>query len=331
MSTQKITLQNNRLNISVCYGSDVVIEQFANTGFDSQQTLNVHPFELQFVDKTFLPADFEISLLCNTQDNTQQLVSFLFTNDQYKIKLRLHLINDLDATITVLYQVWDDYKYGVPYEMFFHSPLLEKLSCGQDEQITYLPANICTSKDGKRLVRPVGTKLGNHDANPPYVTCEKNNKYGFSVLFPCLSDLNDDGASQDRNMDFNFFTSIDQIKGHQVRLNPDASFNDAVEFAISGLVDGWKEAFARFREQWATNYDFSQYQRPDLKWMEDTLIHNFCFFYGDEAFDHQTGKIDTQRLLKAGLEFGGYDTVTFWNQYPRLGLDSRAQRPNGPA
>jgi hypothetical protein len=49
------------------------------------------------------------------------------------------------------------------------------------------------------------------------------------------------------------------------------------------------------------------------------------FLYGKEGFDHEKQKIDVEGLLKQGEEFGGYDTVTIWNQYPRLGIDARTQ------
>ena len=32
-----------------------------------------------------------------------------------------------------------------------------------------------------------------------------------------------------------------------------------------------------------------------------------------------------ERLLAQGEEFGGYDTLTLWHQYPRLGVDARSQ------
>ena len=47
--------------------------------------------------------------------------------------------------------------------------------------------------------------------------------------------------------------------------------------------------------------------------------------YSREVFDYETQRFDANKLLKAGLEFGGYDSVLLWYQYPRLGVDERKQ------
>jgi hypothetical protein len=94
---------------------------------------------------------------------------------------------------------------------------------------------------------------------------------------------------------------------------------------FTGIKNGWVEAFDRYRDIWAAAYDFAEYDKADLRWFKNCVIHNFTFLFGKEGFDHEKQRVDVEGLIKQGEEFGGYDTVTLWNQYPRLGIDARTQ------
>lgn len=163
------------------------------------------------------------------------------------------------------------------------------------------------------------------DIRPPLVLLGKDRRHGFSVTFPVFSDLGSPGPNQNQNKILTERESAQSIREDEIFIAPDASFNDTVELMITGLCRGWAEAFDRYRDFWSAKYDFSEYKREDLQWFYNTAIHNFVFFYGGEGFDRKTMKIDVDGLLRQGEEFGGYDTVTIWNQYPRLGIDQRTQ------
>ena len=60
-------------------------------------------------------------------------------------------------------------------------------------------------------------------------------------------------------------------------------------------------------------------------WCQKTYLHHFTFAYGKEIFDYERNAIDIDRLFSDGEQFGGYDAIIYWNQYPRLGLDERTQ------
>lgn len=321
----EMVMQNQRLRLILEYEKhSLLIKELSNIPFGRKSNENVEPFILTFMDEKLTSKDFDVELTASAADKTCQLATFVLTNREKCIKVRLHFINNLKDTINILYQVWDDYREGVPYKMYFHSPLLADMRCGDGEQEIHMPSKAVADKNGKNVLCLLNANFGYGDANLPFVTCENSGSYGFSVLFPTKCDVNDNG-SQNRNVDFFKMTEKEQLENHNICINPDASFNDAVEFSITGLVDGWSEAFDRFRRLWQQDYDFTEYDREDLQWIKEGCLHNFCFFYGDEAFDHETGRIDVDRLLKQGEEFGGYDTVCFWNQYPRLGVDDRDQ------
>jgi hypothetical protein len=163
------------------------------------------------------------------------------------------------------------------------------------------------------------------DIQLPLVVCDGEDQIGFMVRLPSLSDLNDEGANQNASKGLSRAGTEKEIRNDFFRINPDASFNDTFEAAFTGIQNGWVEAFDRYRQIWASAYDFSEYQKKDLHWFKTCVIHNFTFLFGKEGFDHEKQHIDVKKLLEQGDAFGGYDTVTVWNQYPRLGIDGRTQ------
>lgn len=114
------------------------------------------------------------------------------------------------------------------------------------------------------------------------------------------------------------------VDGLTVRLRDE--WLNMVELLLAPVRGGWPGAFTAFRQQIRATLDLSEYARPDLAWYRDQWIQHFTFAYGREVFDFERERFDVDRLLDEGeREFGGYDGIVFWPQYPRLGLDQRSQ------
>jgi hypothetical protein len=205
-----------------------------------------------------------------------------------------------------------------------HVPLLSELSCGEGE-IKHYPSCSVRGPKGTDVLVPMRETFYSTDVLMPLVVSDRDEQFGYCVEFPVESDLSDTGAVQNINKILTTISSEEELVYHNVQINPDASFNDTMELKITGLKKGWPEAFERTRRVWSERYDFSEYDKPDLKWFDRCVVNNFTFLYGKEGFDLKNKKIDVEGLLKQGEAFGGYDTVTIWNMYPRLGIDSRTQ------
>lgn len=320
-----ITLENRGIKVVLDYTKGVKICEFSNKYSGVKSNENRELFFIDFMGAKYSSEDFEITDVSTAQDKKEELVTITMEKMDLDIKARVHLISDKEDSIRVLYQIYDGYKYGVPYEMRFTSPLLAELEIEGASDVYYYPENSVATPDGKQIMKLMREDFANSDVKPPLVVENKNHKLGFSVLFPTLSDLSDEGASQNRNMQLSRIGNKAQLRDHNILINPDASFNDTVELHITALKNGWAEAFGKFRDIWASGYEFSEYEKEDLKWFNDCFVHNFTFLYGKEGYDHEKQEIDVDGLLKQGEDFGGYDTVTYWNQYPRLGIDGRSQ------
>jgi hypothetical protein len=321
---RSFTMSNPMLFAEVDYGRGEIVE-FSNPLSGKQQNCGRPLFLLQIYGRIYAPGDFEPGPVSWGSDQTQDLVSVQYELAREKLKVRAHFINNRIDTIQFICQVWDGYKFGVPHNAKMKIPLLAELAVNGPGDRLYPPGNPVSTPQGARILIPPRDYEYSSDIQLPLVVCDGEDKIGFMAQLPSLSDLNDEGANQNANRALSRIETEAGIRHDFFRINPDASFNDTFEGVFTGLQNGWAEAFDRYRRIWAAAYDFSEYRKEELQWFKDCVIHNFTFLYGDEGFDHAAERIDVAKLLAQGEAFGGYDTVTLWNQYPRLGIDRRTQ------
>ena len=324
-NTKRAVIRNNTLQMTLNFADGILIEECSNLLTGDLQNPRRELFNLTFMGGQYSSRDFAVGEVLTCQDRVHQLLTVPLENEALGLSIRVHFLNDKKETISVIVQIRDRYIHGVPYELFLHSPFLAQLSMRGEGDRYYYPANAVESPDGTPLLKMMRESFYNNDVKLPLVCCDKGGKSGFAVQFPSKADLDDCGAIQNRNMQFSKIASAEELHTHQILCNPDNTYNDTFEFEITGLSGGWVEAFARFRQQWESGYDFSEYEKEDLKWFNEKFLHQFSFLYGTEAYDAENQKIDPEKLLKEGEAFGGFDTVTLWNQYPRLGVDKRSQ------
>ncbi len=73
-------------------------------------------------------------------------------------------------------------------------------------------------------------------------------------------------------------------------------------------------------------FDDSIYGRDDLKWMTRNFVCGFLFMYDRTFWDPERQEFRIEALCEdARHEFGGYDSVVLWHDYPRIGADERNQ------
>jgi hypothetical protein len=73
-------------------------------------------------------------------------------------------------------------------------------------------------------------------------------------------------------------------------------------------------------------FDEAIYQREDLQWMTRNFVCGFLFMYDRSFWDpDQAGYQVEQVCDTARREFGGFDSVVLWHDYPRIGADDRNQ------
>lgn len=324
-SQKKFTLTNNALSLDCSFKNGLIINKLCNRFGSISSNENRELFELTFCGKKLTTADFKFADIVSGDDATRELITLRLDNKEVGLSLRIHFLSDKKETINIIIQVKDRYKNGEVRELLFHSPFLAEFEYeGYCDKI-YYPAAPAVGSLGKSVIKMMNEAVTASDIKLPLTVISKENGIGFAVSFPFESDLIDVGSAQNRNVMLTEIKNADELKNHLIPLAPDDNFADSVEFEITGLKNGWPEAFSRSRDKWRANYDFTEYKKDDLNWFNTCVVNNFTFLYGSEGRDEKTGLIDAKKLAESGKAFGGYDTVTLWNQYPRLGIDSRDQ------
>ena len=107
-----ITIENRTLRVVVGYSDGVTFEELSNVKAGGAQNCGRDAFFLSIYGKKYCSKDFAILNVVTAQDQVQELVTLLLELKEEALKLRIHLINDCEDTITILYQVYDEYKLG---------------------------------------------------------------------------------------------------------------------------------------------------------------------------------------------------------------------------
>ncbi len=88
----------------------------------------------------------------------------------------------------------------------------------------------------------------------------------------------------------------------------------------------WHAAFGAFKKHIRSSFDFTYYKRPVQKKYRQRFVSHFTFLYGHDIYDPENNRFRIDKFLEEGeLNFGGYDYMLLWHDYPRTGLDRRDQ------
>jgi hypothetical protein len=253
--------------------------------------------------------EFKVTGVDRCKDERDEL---LIINTSYgDISLRFCILSEKSGLTRVIVQAACSAEY--PRPLFAICPFL--IAIGEPTWRHYYPANPVPGKNGVPLLVP-------HPLCPlPYVIADEEDSIGWAVFFPDQRGV----AEQNRNVELRNIKNIGEMTSHRMILRLSKFFADIFELEIHALDSGWREAFSICRKEFLETMNLCEYGRKDLKWTEDNFLHHFSYVYGKEVFDYASGKVDIERLLDAGKEFGGYDSITLWHQYPRLGIDRRSQ------
>jgi len=278
----------------------------------------VAPFILTILGQDFSAADFSVEAVHVMKDLARECVSFdLKSPAPWALTARVSLLSQPEDSWILLYQMGAKWPEDCPQEVFMHIPWFKQFGSANGKW--YLSSQPETRPDGTSVMQL-------HDEfDLPICNIAPDQKTGFSMEFRDI-DLFANAWNQMRNCDLLHTTREEQLKDNRLLLRlQNEPVADVFEARFFALDNGWCEAFDCWRDRIRAGMDLTEYQRPDLQWYRKVLYQHFTFAYSREVFDYETQRFDANKLLKAGLEFGGYDSVLLWYQYPRLGVDERKQ------
>lgn len=242
------------------------------------------------------------------------LISAEYACDIFRIRVDLSKEKENMRIAYTQSAVWPE----VPLRTELHLPWLSSMKL-ENAEIRY-PANPVPKGDGSSAMQ-----LNEAYALPYFMAkeCGRGVAVRFDVPAARL-----DAWNQLRNCEMMKISSCAELKQHAMHPRIHSIPALTCEALIEPLTGGWPEAFENVRNGIRARMNFSEYSRPDLKWIDRAPIQHFTYVYGSEVCDYDAEDehiVNIDRLLDAGEAFGGYDCVILWHQYPRLGLDQRSQ------
>jgi len=101
---------------------------------------------------------------------------------------------------------------------------------------------------------------------------------------------------------------------------------ELLDCRIGPHLGDWHAAFHAFKKYVRSNFDFTYYERPVQNAYRQRFVSHFTFLYGLDIYDPENNRFRINEFLDEGeLNFGGYDYMLLWHDYPRMGLDDRDQ------
>ena len=127
-------------------------------------------------------------------------------------------------------------------------------------------------------------------------------------------------------LDFNFENSNDfKTRVFQFSQKPGEK-TEILDCRIRPHEGDWHAAFFAFKKYVRDGFDFTFYKRPVQEKYRQRLISHFTFLYGFDIYDPETNQFNIDSFLDEGeLNFGGYDYMLLWHDYPRMGIDDSDQ------
>lgn len=220
----------------------------------------------------------------------------------------------MQGEIAVSYTISARWPEGIPGNTWISFPWLSALALPEAEE--RFPSAPTSKRCGDSSMQLKGFCF------PPYCL-ERRDGTGLGVYFPvAAANLTWDVC---KNADLGRITNRKKLENHRLKLRLAQTPAMVADLRLWPLTRGWQECFTRFRGEARRDVDFSQYRRQDLAWIRDCALVHFTYAFGNEFMDASSGRPDLQRLLEQGAEFGGYDALILWHEYPRLGVDGRTQ------
>ncbi len=127
-------------------------------------------------------------------------------------------------------------------------------------------------------------------------------------------------------LDLNFNSAEDlKNKVFSLSLQPGES-GEIMDCLISPHEGDWHASFHAFKKYIRSNFDFTEYERPIQEKYRKRWISHFTFLYGFDIYDAEENEFRIDQFLDEGEQnFGGYDYMLLWHDYPRMGIDNRDQ------
>jgi len=314
-SKQKINFSSEDLLLSLNYSNKIFIDKLValNSNFNFLNNKNNDLLKIKLENKFIPNNQTNINNVFNKTDNNYKVVSIDFSQHFKKdfFKGRISILQKKENIIDLIFQLAVKWKNRIPKKTLLTFPFLTNLYHHKN----FLKAGHIFN--GKESVKKSTWSF--HEYPPSILTDDSANftvGIEFFDQFPWQSNY---------NLGMHEAISKEGFEKYEAEVQLTEELSDVVVMRFYTSSEGRNKVFKLWKENIRSRYDLRKYFRPKNRWIKKNYLQHFTFAYGKEAFEYKKTKFKIKKIIKEGKEFGGYDSIIFWHQYPRLGLDKSNQ------
>ena len=312
---QIINFSSEDLLLSLNYSKKINFDKFMlqKSKFNFLDKKNNDLLKIKLENEVIPNNLIKIEKVFNKTDNHFKVASIEFSQQFKKdsFKGRISIIQKKENIIDIIFQLAVKWENKIPKKISLIFPFLTNLYNHKN----FLKAGHIFN--GKKSVKK---STWNFHEYPPSILTDKsgNSTIGIEFFdqFPWQSNY---------NLGMHEAISKEGFENYEAEIQLTKELTDVVVMKLYTSSEGRNKVFNLWKENTKSRYDLRKYYRTKNTWINKNYLQHFTFAYGKETFEYKKTKFKINNIIKEGKEFGGYDSIIFWHQYPRLGLDKTNQ------
>ena len=308
-----INFSSEELFLSLNYLNNISFDKFEaiKSNFNFLNSKKNELLNIKIENKFITKNKIKIEKVLTTTDNNLKVAYIDFSKRYNKdyFKGRISLVQKKSNIIDLIIQLavkWDD---RIPKKILLAFPFLINLYSHKN---FLSPGHIFCGK------QKIKKSIWNFHEYPPAILTDNSDNIALGIeffdQFPWQSNY---------NLGMHEAISKEDFDKYETEVQLTEELSDVIVMRIYSSSKGRNEVFKLWKENTRNRYDLRKYIKP--RWIQKNYLQHFTFAYGKEAFDYKNSKFKIKKIISEGKEFGGYDSIIFWHQYPRLGLDKTNQ------
>ena len=310
-----INFSSQDLFLSLNYTKKISFDKFEalKSNFNFLNRKNNDLLKIKLENKFIPNNEIKIEKVLNQTDNKYKVASIDFSQHFKKdiFKGRISILQKKANIIDLIVQLAVKWENRIPKKTLVTFPFLINL---YNHKNFLKPGHIF---DGKETIKK---NIWNFHEYPPSILTDNSSNFAvgleFFDQFPWQSNY---------NLGMHEAISKEGFEKYEAEVQLTEELSDVVVMRLYLSSEGRDKVFKHWKENTRNRYDLRKYFKPKQRWIQKNYLQHFTFAYGKEAFEYKNTKFKINKIIKEGKEFGGYDSIIFWHQYPRLGLDKTNQ------
>jgi hypothetical protein len=310
-----INFSSKDLFLSIDYSKNINLDKLINLNskYNFLDKKNNDLLKIKIEDEIIPDQFLKINKVSQNTHHKIKFISLDFSQSFKKdfFKGRISIIQKKENVIDIVFQLAGKWKNNIPKKTTLIFPFLRNLN---NHKNFLKPGRVF---NGKNTLKK---STWNFHEYPPATLSNNTGKTAIGIefydQFPWQANYNLGMHEAILRDDFDKYES-------EVQLTKELS--DVIVMRLYTSSKGRNDIFHLWKENTRGRYDLRKYFQPQNTWIKKNYITHFSFAYGKETFNYKKIQFNIKKIVKDGKEFGGYDSLIFWHQYPRLGLDNTNQ------